>query len=286
MKNAILKRKDAGFSLIELLIVMVILAILVTFAVLALGSSSKILKRQSIAKEFKVALERSRFDSVKRRPATCDQMARVEITSATSFRYLTDTNQDGTLNPATDQRVVNFGGYSDVIITDDPAPTFPIIIRFDGRGQTTSGACGSETIAQTPTHFCDSPCTTRDSTNSNSIYVSPTGTVAFLNGGESIPSFIAPTVTTVATSSGINEDLAVWTGTAPTPTPAGTPSGTPSTTPTPTPTITPTPDPSATPTPTPSPTPLAACVYSQRPGNPATCDCRAPWSVQRNGKCQ
>jgi prepilin-type N-terminal cleavage/methylation domain-containing protein len=282
MKNAISKRKDSGFSIIELLIVLAILGILVTFAILALGSSSRILERQSIAKEFKVALERSRFDSVKRRPETCSEMARVEITSATSFRYITDTNQDGTLQPATEQKVVDFGQYSDVIIVDDPAPTYPIIIRFDSRGQTSSGACGSETTADTPTHFCEAPCATRDSSNSNSVYVSPTGTVAFLNGGESVPAFLEPTVSNVSTSSDINEHLAVWTGTPPTPTPLGTPVGTPTGTPLETPT--PTPDPSGTPTPT--PTPLEACVYDQRVGDPRTCDCQAPWSEQRNGKCQ
>lgn len=278
MKNAISKQKDAGFSLIELLIVMVILAIIVTFAVLALGSSQKTLKRQSIAKEFKVALERSRFDSIKRRASSCADMARVEITSPTSFRYFTDLNQDGTIEAGVDERVVNFGAYSGVIIVDDPTPTFPIIIRFDSRGQTTSGPCGSETVAQTPTHFCEAPCITRDSSNSNSIYVSPTGTVAFLIGGESVPGFIAPTVSTVATSAGINEDLAVWTGTAPTPTPLETPSETPPASPTPT--------PSGSPTPTLTPTPLRACDYGERPGNPATCDCQPPRSVQRNGKCQ
>jgi prepilin-type N-terminal cleavage/methylation domain-containing protein len=284
MKNAISKRKDGGFSLIELLIVLVIIGIVVTFAILALGSSTTVIERQAIAKEFKVALERSRFDSVKRRPATCAEMARVEILSATSFRYITDTNQDGTLQPDSEARLVDFGAYSQVGIVDDPAPTFPIVIRFDKRGNTTSGPCGTETAAATPTHFCELPCTTRDSSNSSSIYVSPTGTVAFLNGGDTIGTFIPPTVSNVATGAGINEYLAVWTGTPPTPTPAGTPSGTPTGTPSETPTPTPTPDPSATPTPTPGP--LEACVYDQRPGDPATCDCRAPWSVQRNGKCQ
>jgi prepilin-type N-terminal cleavage/methylation domain-containing protein len=83
-----------GFSLIEVVIVLVIVAILATFAIMALGGSAENLERQNIAKEFKVALERARFDSVKRRPATCAEQARVEILSATQFAVITDQDQN------------------------------------------------------------------------------------------------------------------------------------------------------------------------------------------------
>jgi len=177
-------RSQGGYSLIELMVVLAILAILVTFAVLALNGSTRIIERQTIAKEFKVALERSRFDSVKRRPSTCADMSRVEITSATSFQYITDLNQNGTLEPASETRIIGFENRSEVEIVDDPAPTYPIIIRFDQRGNTSSGPCGTETPANTPTVFCEMPCTaaTADGTNSNGVYVSPTGTVAFMIG--------------------------------------------------------------------------------------------------------
>lgn len=289
-----------------MLIVLVIFGIITTFAILALGSSSAIIERQTIAKEFKVALERARFDSVKRRPTGCADMSRVEITSATSFTYLTDTNRNGTLEPGSESQLVEFGDRSDVAIVFDPEPTYPVIIRFDQRGNTTSGACGSEVTAKTPTIFCQLPCTaaTANESNSNGVYVSPTGTVAFLIGGEALPTFSPPTVTNVATNSGINDELAVWTGTPPTPNPSATPSGTVSPTPTPTlpplPTITPIPLPSVTPietptpiptatptaTPEPSATPLPDCARNERPGDPAACYCRPPMSVSQNGKCQ
>jgi prepilin-type N-terminal cleavage/methylation domain-containing protein len=283
-----------GFSLIELLIVLVIIGVVITFAVIALGNSTANLQRQSIAKEFKVALERARFDSVKRRPVNCADMSRVEITSATSFRVLTDSNQNGTLQPGAETRVVEFGNRSSVRIVDDPAPTFPIIIRFDQRGNTSSGPCGSEVVAETPTTFCQLPCASPDGSNSSVIYVSPTGTVAMLAGGTSAPAFSNPTIANVATGTGINEHLAVWYGTPPTPTPMGSPTSTPvvSPTPTPAPTATPsgtpTPTPSGTPTPTPSgtPAPLPICARNARPGNPPTCDCKPPYFVQGNGQCK
>ncbi len=287
MKKLIQQQRTAGFSLIELLVVLVVLGVLVTFALMALGRSSENLRRQAIAKEFKVALERARFDSLKRRPSTCEDMSRVEILSATSFRYLTDSNQDGTLQPDAEARTVNFDS-SPVRVVDDTPLVFPIVIRFDMRGGSSSGPCGATTVATTPTHFCELPCSTRNATNSTSIYVSPTGTVALLLGGEDEPEFDDPDVSIVDMTYGVNEHLAVWTGTPPTPSPIPTPAGTPSGSPTPTPepTATPTGTPGPTPTATPEPTPLPACTKNQKPGNPPTCSCNPPYFIQNNGQCK
>ncbi|MBA2378692.1 MAG: prepilin-type N-terminal cleavage/methylation domain-containing protein [Blastocatellia bacterium] len=283
--NNLIRKHTAGFSLIELLVVLAVLGVLVTFAIMALGRSQQNLRRQSIAKEFKVVLERARFDSLKRRPSSCADMSRVEILSPTSFRYITDTNQDGTLQPDAEARVVDFGS-SPVRIVDETPLVFPIIIRFDMRGGSSSGACGAETVARTPTHFCELPCGTRNPTNSTSIYVSPTGTVALLIGGEDEPEFDDPDVSLVDFAYGVNEHLAVWTGTPPTPSPIPTPAGTPSGSPSPTPSGTPSPTPTGTPSPTPSPTPLPACTKNQKPGNPPQCSCNPPYFIQNNGQCK
>jgi prepilin-type N-terminal cleavage/methylation domain-containing protein len=80
-----------AFSLIEVVVALVILGILSAFAIIAIGRSRKDLERQNVAKEFKISLERARFDSVKRRASDCNNMSRVEITSATSFTLLTDS---------------------------------------------------------------------------------------------------------------------------------------------------------------------------------------------------
>src|SRR5215204_4466830 len=97
MKRSSVFQTQAGFSVVEMLIAVVIIMILVTFAVLQFGASAASLERQNVARAFKVSLERARFDSVKRRAAVCSEMSRVEIWSPTSFSLVTDRNQNGTI---------------------------------------------------------------------------------------------------------------------------------------------------------------------------------------------
>ena len=213
MKTSNCPRNQAGFSVVEVLIVVVIIMILAAFAVMQFGASAANLERQNVAREFKVNLERARFDSVKRRATGCADMSRVEITGPTTFQLVTDRDQNGTLNPATETTRVDFTAAGRVLIVDDPAPTYPIVFRFDQRGNVSSGSCGSETPADTPTTFCQVPCTaaTASSNNASLIYVSPTGTVSMLAGGESIPSFSAPSVADMNSNANyLNPLLAVW----------------------------------------------------------------------------
>ena len=297
---------EHGYSLIEVVIVVVIVAILATFAILALGSSTRNLGRQNIAKEFKVALERARFDSVRRRATECAAMARVEITSASSFSLITDLNQNGVIDPASDTRTVDFGAGNLVQIVDDPPPTYPVIIRFDQRGHTSSGPCGAETAVDTPTVFCELPCTaaTASGGNSSMVFVSPTGTAAMLTGGETIPTFSDPAVTTIDSAAQINPLLAVWDLVVGTPTPTPTPSPVPTVSPIPIPTVSPTPvptveptpvptvspspvpsvSPTVVPTPSPSPTPVY-CTSGQRPAQD-NCVCAPNQYLHSNGRCR
>src|SRR5687767_592893 len=99
---------QAGFSLVELLIVLVILAILTTFAVMRFTTSRDILKRQNIAREFKNSLERARFDAVKRRPSSLADMSVVKVINETSFSYTTDRNQNGSIDGTAETITVDF----------------------------------------------------------------------------------------------------------------------------------------------------------------------------------
>jgi len=286
MKNSE-SNTQGGFSIIELLIVLVVIGIIVTFAVAQFGASSASLERQNIAREFKVNLERARFDSVRRRATNCADMSRVEVTSPTSFRLISDQSQngtvlksDGTVDPA-DIRDVNFTNRSQVSIVGN-ALVFPIVYRFDQRGDVSTGPCPIDaTVAVPTTTFCNSPCTfaTATATNSNVVFVSDSGTATIMRGGTAVPTFDPPGVTNANVSEGIDNRLTVWTGTPPTPSPL--PSVTVAT-PTPLPAVTPNPDPSATPTPTPSPTPVA-CSYGQKP-NQDNCTCINPMKLQ-GSKC-
>lgn len=294
MQNIGSHRNDAGFSLIELFIVLIVVGVLVTLAVLGFGASASSLDRQNVSREFKVALERARYDSVKRRPSNCEDMSRVEILSKTSFRLFTDTNRNGAIEP-TEASAFDFTGRSQTEIVGDASLVFPVTIRFDGRGNTSSGPCAAPTDTYASTTFCELPCTivTANPQNATVIYVSPTGTTSLLAGGESIATVDPPSVSTVTPSVQVNPLLSVWNaitgGESPSPTPTDPPD------PDPTPTVTPDPDasPTGTPGPSPSPsatpTPLPYCRTSapwDRPGNPPTCLCELPMLVSHSGKCE
>lgn len=292
-----------GFSLAELLVVVVILGVLAAFAIIALGNSTSSIERQNVAKQFKISLERARFDSVKRRADYCENMSRVEITSATSFTLLTDANQNGALEPDMETRTIKFSSQDIISIVADPPLTYPIVIRFDKRGNASSGACGAETAVNTPTIFCTMPCTaaSANASNSNVVFVSRTGTVALMGGGSDAPAFTAPAIGSIDNSNQINPMLVVWdvpTATAntsptttvtpaPDPTAAPTPDAT--ATPTPHPTATPSPDPSVTPTPSSSATPAPTPRWCNLGEQPAVnnCACSPTQYLQAgSGKCR
>ena len=279
--------RESGKSIMEMLIVLAIAAVLVTVAIAQLGNSTENLDRQNIAREFKVALERARFDSVKRRPEACEDMSRVVITSATRFELITDLNQNGTLEPASETRTTTFGTRGNVnIVGEDIA--FPTTIRFDRRGNATSGDCGALVDVVQEAIFCNTPCTaaSANSDNSNIVFVSRTGTAAMLPGGTTLPDFDDPDVTEIEATTQVNPLVAVWDPVEGEPSPSPSPSGTPIPTPTPTPTPIPTPSPTGTPagTPTPTPTPVA-CLRNESPDETG-CVCMSPMWVRNNGQCK
>lgn len=189
-----------GYSLIELMIVIVITAILATIAIARFGTAGTNLRRQNISRELKVNLERARFDSVKRRAevvttaaGTTDSRAEITLVNATSFTVKTDLNQNGTFE-ASDTRTVDFTGRSNIKIVGE-ALVFPISIKFDryGRIEARNGAAPPQNITPLFT-ICTDDCTTANATAANGdvIYVSPSGTVAMLSGGEKKPTFANP----------------------------------------------------------------------------------------------
>lgn len=272
--------KESGVSIIEVVIVIVIVIVLVTFAIANFRGAGSNLNRQNIAREFKVSLERARFDSVKRRATVCSDMSGVTI-DTTSFSTRIDMDNDGRLGNH-EVRTMQLNGRSDVMIVPNGV-ALPLTIKFDQRGQAYLNDCDPSSIptATIPLlYFCNGTCTpdTANAQNSNVIFVSPAGTVAMLYGGESMPTFVAPTVTAIPSNENVNPLLAVWN--------PGTPG-----TPTPTPTITPSSSPTATPLPTLSPSPTAtptppACPTTAPWGRPPACTCMAPQTVRNTGQCK
>ena len=228
-------------------------------AVTQMTNAQANLQRQNLAREFKVNLERARFDAVKRRAINFADLTRITITSATAYNVLIDLDQDGILENS-EIRNFDFGSRSKVRIIGINI-IFPVTVRFDRFGGTTTVNGNGDTISPIFT-FCEGECAlaTATVTNSNVIALSATGTVTMLNGGEALPTFSAPSQTPVPAGSGINPWVSVRSDNA---------------TPQPTPTAA-----AATPTPT-----LIYCLSGQNP-LAVSCLCQLPMTIRTNGKCQ
>ena len=162
--------RQAGYSLAEVMIVLVVLGILLSLAVVQFGRSRENLDRQNIAREFKVSLERARFDSVKRRAAVCSDMSRVTINSATSFSVSTDLNQSGSLDLPGETQNYDFSGRAGDVNLVGNGVTLPVTIRFDDHGRAfLQSDCDPSSIpaAAVPLfYFCQGTCT---SATANSV---------------------------------------------------------------------------------------------------------------------
>lgn len=181
---------QGGFSLIELLIVLVLLSIISTFALLAFGSSKVDLNRQAVVREFKIYLERARFDSVKRRAEDPNQ-ASVTLNDATSFTVRLDYNEDGTLQPG-ETRTVDFSQRSNTQILVTDTLNYPVTISFNRRGHVTTidGSDNEINPIFTVCTNCD------DASPANSVIsLSTTGTVSISSDQPDPSALPTPVVT-------------------------------------------------------------------------------------------
>lgn len=207
---------QAGMSVTELLVVLVILGIIVAIAIGQLGNSEQVLTRKNIARTLKVSLERARSDSVKRRAITDETMARVVINSPVSFSVFTDLNQSDAIETGESQDVFFTNGVSRIV---GDFLSYPIIIRFDRRGFISATNGAGATVA--PVIIVCDGCTagTLSNENSTTVSVSATGTSA-ITEGVYIPVIAGePGVSTVSGGSQIRSNAVV----NPSPTPSGSP---------------------------------------------------------------
>jgi prepilin-type N-terminal cleavage/methylation domain-containing protein len=204
-------QNQKGVSLVELLVVIMIITIISTIALMQFGSSKNQFRRQNVAQELKTAFERARFDSVKRRAEeiigtpTIDTRAKVTV-NTNSFTLTVDKNGNGTIEQPDDDSVNNFGSQN-VTITDTAGITMtsPVTVFYNKRGEVTDNAG----IPVNPIFIvCNGTCTsTPNSSNSNIVLVTPTGTVNLLAGGSAIPVFPTPAVTSVPAATNIKRDV-------------------------------------------------------------------------------
>jgi prepilin-type N-terminal cleavage/methylation domain-containing protein len=169
-----------GFSVIELLIVILIIGVLATLAYMRMGDSKVDFERQRISRELKINLERARFDSVRRRATNQNEMARVWLTSPTAIRVQLDYNS--ATNTFREDRIVDFTQRSNSVIQVSDTLNYPVSVLFDWRGHIIARDSGGNTIDPVIFTICND-CTTA-SPDTTRIAVSPSGTVAVLRQGQ------------------------------------------------------------------------------------------------------
>ena len=198
MKPGLLTKSggQAGVSLIETLVVIAIISVVAALALMQRGLANEQFQRQNVARELKVAFERARFDSVKRRTMSGGSILPAYVTVRPSS-YTLHTYNNGVAN---DQ------------VT--PLPAGIAIERYDGVALTSFDVVFNmrgETGTSPPPQFyvCnDVPCS-RTNARANLVIVTPTGTVNLLPGSGVLPTFGNPAVTNVAGTSNINPDVIV-----------------------------------------------------------------------------
>jgi prepilin-type N-terminal cleavage/methylation domain-containing protein len=188
LENAL--HRESGVTLVELLVVVTIITIVAALALMQRGSANEQFQRQNVSQQLKVAFERARFDSVKRRAVGGSApMAEVLVASnsVTLRTYRTDVNGAAVAN---DQLIQNPNG---IIIErlDGTALTNAMTVAFDMRGETSQSP-------QPRFRVCNGTCDSPSTATSDIVIVTPTGTVNLLPGSGTVPNFNSPAVSNAA----------------------------------------------------------------------------------------
>lgn len=133
MKAPLIKKPSggaSGFSVLELMIVAVMLAVLTGFALTQIDRARQNMTRANAVRELATNIEKARLDSVRRHATTDAQMAQVAIINANFYSVTLDANGDGALDAP---RVIGMPADSNLTIQNG---TFPRTIMFNWRGRT------------------------------------------------------------------------------------------------------------------------------------------------------
>jgi len=119
---------SAGFSVLDMLIVVVIVAIIVTYVLGQISTIQKPLARKNAAQRLTAYVQNARSDSIRRHASELDRMAQITVLDAQGYNVSLDANGDGALDPPV------FVDLKDQNLKIDGP--FPRTYMFDAQGRT------------------------------------------------------------------------------------------------------------------------------------------------------
>ena len=122
------RRRESGFSMLELLLVVAVICVVATMAFMQVARARERTRLEASARELTSNLERARADSI-RRHAGPGQQASVTVADATSYTVVADYNSNGTIEAGESRTIQLAQG-----VTFETSPT-PPSASFDWRGR-------------------------------------------------------------------------------------------------------------------------------------------------------
>jgi prepilin-type N-terminal cleavage/methylation domain-containing protein len=187
--NRKLLQHQSGFSLTELLVVVVIIAIISAFSIMGINKARSSMSLTNSARVITTYLEKARIDSIRRRAKTTAQMAKVEVLTSTTYKVTMDFDGRGNITsrtfPVENGVSIIIPNDPDIVLPSPPVPLPPTAV-FDWRGNSPGG----ESFVLS------------NGTSQTTVNVTDSGDVT-LNSSISIP---VPAITTVNSTAGISSD--------------------------------------------------------------------------------
>jgi Tfp pilus assembly protein FimT len=119
---------SAGFSVLDMMIVVVIVAIIVTYVLGQIRTIQKPLARTNAAQRLTAYVQTARSDSMRRHASEITRMAQITVVDAQGYNVSLDANGDGNLDPPI------FVDLKDQNLKIDGP--FPRMYMFDAQGRT------------------------------------------------------------------------------------------------------------------------------------------------------
>jgi prepilin-type N-terminal cleavage/methylation domain-containing protein len=123
---------NPGFSILEMLIVVLIIATISGYAVVTYMQTQANLARNEAALRFAMAVEKAQHDSTHRRNAPLEQMALVKVIDSKNYSLCIDGNGDGLIDSPVVTTLPDIHG----MMIKGPYPKY---LRFDWLGRVVDG---------------------------------------------------------------------------------------------------------------------------------------------------